>query len=410
LYFPDSTWRPKVVKVPNKKEPLVAVPGTGAPLGTAPKEAALLELIKDEIDQGRKCLLMVAQTDKLDIQPQWHDFLDANDISSAVLREDPYGREKWIATQEKKGTQVLISHPRKVETGLDILGYPTIIWMAPEFSIYTVMQASGRAYRLGQKKDCKVYHFAYTNTLQEDALKLVIAKAAAAKRVNGDTIDKDDLADLDGLARDSIVNALARVMTNQGTDIKADLIALEVEYAQVSDGIFVDRFEDCEDAEAATELYAQLVEQMKEKNDEETKVESLSDLFDKANADYQVEDAYITNGSSITDDEDPEFAEDELEDEVIEEPAEELQVKWTKARIIPTRQGVVTQVIEEPALTGVLAMVHKNTATVTVDPAVEEVPAEAEPVQQRLVFGESRIEITTRKKARKVVAAQMSLF
>ena len=105
-----------------------------------------------------------------------------------------------------------------------------------------------------------------------------------------------------------------------------------------------------------------------------------------------------------------------MDDDDIEETDDELKVTWTKARIIPTRQGIVTQVIKESPLTGVLAMVHKNAPKVEIEPAADEnapaedVLVEAEPEQPRLVFGETRIEITKRKKVRKTSSAQMSLF
>jgi hypothetical protein len=46
-----------------------------------------------------------------------------------VLRAsvDTSKREAWYARQIKEGVQVVISHPKLVETGLDLLDFPTII-------------------------------------------------------------------------------------------------------------------------------------------------------------------------------------------------------------------------------------------------------------------------------------------
>jgi superfamily II DNA or RNA helicase len=372
LYWPDSPWRPKIVKEEGKAAPLVAIPGTGQPLGVAPKEAKILELIQEELAADRKCLLMVAQSNTLDIQPQWKEFLAFNNISSEILREDPYKREAWIKKQEKRGTQVLISNPKKVETGLDILGYPTIIWMSPDFSIYTVMQASGRAFRLGQTKDCKVYHFAYAETLQDQALRLVIAKAAAAKRVNGDTIDSDDLADLDGLAADSIENALAKtIMENSSSRTLLNEIALEFEQAQKD--IYEGRFAECVTLEEAEEIYKELTT---ENNPQAVK--TLADFMAIANEEFKTEENYL-DGSSIQNDEDPEFViESEPEPEIFTPVASET------VKIVDEEQQ------PEPA------------PIVTV-----------EPVQTRLVFGKATIKVTGSRKRSKQEATkvvQLSLF
>jgi len=398
MFWPDAPWRAKEVYLPNEEEPLVSIPGTGQPLGIAPKESQILELIKDEIDNGRNCLLVLGQTNTLDIQPQWKAFLAQHNIHAAILKGTPAKREAWIRKAEKDNVQVIISHPKKVETGLDILSYPTIIWMAPDFSIYTVIQASGRAYRLGQTNDCKVYHFAYTDTIQGQALKLIIAKAAAAKRVNGDTIESDDLADLDKLASSSIENELAKLMRS-GVEQKAKMVQINLDYEMVSDGIFTGHFTDCESPTEAKKLFRELAkanhpDKGGQVDGETVKVESLQDLFERANKAFAEESAY-TSEESITDDEDPEYVVEDQEPTPVDENTEELngiKYTWTKARIVHTPAGVVAQVIEKPEVVEVVEVIDVE-------------PNEPE----RLVFGKSKITVSKRKPA-KVNAAQMSLF
>ena len=72
--------------------------------------------------------------------------------------------------------------------------------MGTEYSVYTVLQASRRSWRIGQTQPVKVYFYTYEETLQEDALSLIAAKVAATLRVNGDTVANDSLAELDSLA------------------------------------------------------------------------------------------------------------------------------------------------------------------------------------------------------------------
>jgi len=394
IFWPDAPWRSKVVKLAGQEEPLVSIPGTGQPLGVAPKEAAILQLIKDELAENRRCLLMLGQTNTLNIQPQWKAFLGDHGIKAAILKGPPSAREAWITKAEKNGVQVIISHPKKVETGLDILAYPTIIWMAPDFSIYTVIQASGRAYRLGQTNDCKVYHFAYTDTLQGQALKLIIAKAAAAKRVNGDTIEKDDLADLNKLASSSIENELAKMM-KEGVERKATMTQINLDYEMVTDGIFTGYFVDSETPDEAKTLYRQLAkdhhpDRVGEQEAGTDKVESLMDLFERANAEYAEESAYLGD-ESITDDEDPEFVDEEPAP--AEEPDVSFNYKWTKAKLAITPKAVIPVVEVTP-----------------LEAEVEHNPVENKPeVPERLVFGKSTITVS-KKKSAKVNAAQLSLF
>ena len=49
----------------------------------------------------------------------------------AVMKAEavsPDRREKWVADRVKQGLDVLICHPRLVQTGLDLIDFPTICW------------------------------------------------------------------------------------------------------------------------------------------------------------------------------------------------------------------------------------------------------------------------------------------
>ena len=48
--------------------------------------------------------------------------------------------------------QVCICHPKLVQTGLDLLEFPTIFFVQTGYSIYTLRQASRRSWRIGQKR------------------------------------------------------------------------------------------------------------------------------------------------------------------------------------------------------------------------------------------------------------------
>ena len=71
---------------------------------------------------------------------------------------------------------MLVCHPRLVQTGLDLVEFPTICWYETDYSVYTMRQASRRSWRIGQTQPVQVVFMAYRNTLQADALKLVAKK------------------------------------------------------------------------------------------------------------------------------------------------------------------------------------------------------------------------------------------
>ena len=55
------------------------------------------------------------------------DFLTRHGFKVAVMKADavaPNRREKWVADKVKEGIDVLICHPRLVQTGLDLIDFP----------------------------------------------------------------------------------------------------------------------------------------------------------------------------------------------------------------------------------------------------------------------------------------------
>ena len=230
LFWPDSPRRAKLVSDPRTGETVAAIPGLPEDF-VGPKEVEIIELCQKEKMEGRKVLLLCLQTDTLDIQPEWKRMLEDAGLKTAVLRAAPNKREGWVEKQVQAGVDVIISHPKKVETGIDLLDFPTIVWMSPHYSVYTVLQASRRSWRIGQTKPVKVYYFAYADTIQEQALYLVAAKVAAAQRVNGDTVADDSLAELDNITGNDIVATLARIVTG---DTELNTQSLQQAFAEAN--------------------------------------------------------------------------------------------------------------------------------------------------------------------------------
>jgi hypothetical protein len=87
--------------------------------------------------------------------------------------------------QVEKGIDVLICHPELVKTGLDLLAFPSIIFMQSGYSVYTLMQAARRSWRIGQRQAVEVYFLGYERTAQIQCLSLMAKKIAVSQSTAG---------------------------------------------------------------------------------------------------------------------------------------------------------------------------------------------------------------------------------
>ena len=63
--------------------------------------------------------------------------MENNGLRTTVLKANtvkPEKREKWIQDKVSQ-IDVMISHPRLVQTGLDLIDFPTFVFQEIEFSI-----------------------------------------------------------------------------------------------------------------------------------------------------------------------------------------------------------------------------------------------------------------------------------
>ena len=89
------------------------------------KERRLIDEIRKELAEGRRCQVFAVYTRKHDVTARLQRILSNEGIRTAVLRAsvDASKREAWYARQVRDGVQVVISHPNLVETGLDYVEY-----------------------------------------------------------------------------------------------------------------------------------------------------------------------------------------------------------------------------------------------------------------------------------------------
>ena len=92
-----------------------------------PKEKALVELVSEERKKGRRVLVYATHTGTRDITERMAEFLGREGFRVAVMKAEavpPERREAWVADRVKEGTDVMVCHPRLVQTGLDLVDFP----------------------------------------------------------------------------------------------------------------------------------------------------------------------------------------------------------------------------------------------------------------------------------------------
>ena len=67
--------------------------------------------------------------------------------------------------------------------------FQTIVWYECEYSLYVLMQATKRIYRVGQTNDVEIHFAVYKNTLEHRAVSLAGQKWSAAQLLYGDSIE-----------------------------------------------------------------------------------------------------------------------------------------------------------------------------------------------------------------------------
>lgn len=186
------------------------------------KDRRMVAICKKEVKQGRKCCIYPVFTGKHDVRPKIQKALADAGLRAVVLPDtvQPVAREDWIAKRAGE-IDVLIVHPKRVMTGLDLVQFPTLIWYQVGYSTHVLRQASARARRPIQTQPCKVIFLFYERTIQEKALALMGEKEAASQALEG-TFDTRALkALMNGGEDDDIMAALARSLERDAPKLDA---------------------------------------------------------------------------------------------------------------------------------------------------------------------------------------------
>lgn len=182
------------------------------------KDRKIVEQCKSELAQGRKCAIYVSFTGEHDVRPKIIAMLKREGIRAVGMPDTvkPEAREDWIAKHIHE-IDVLVVHPKRVMTGLDLVQFPSLMWYQVGYSTHVLRQASARARRPTQTQACKVFFFYYEGTIQEQALALMGEKEAASQALEG-TFDVAALKNMmNGGQNDDIMAALANRLGSRGS-------------------------------------------------------------------------------------------------------------------------------------------------------------------------------------------------
>ncbi|QCJ45408.1 helicase (plasmid) [Bacillus sp. S3] len=158
------------------------------------KEKKLQEIIKGEMEEGRKSIVYVRDTGSSvqgrDVRPRLQHVLEQIGAKVCILdtsSTQTNKRTEWLKKKiEKEGYDVCIVSQELVQVGLDLLCTPTLIFYQFSWSLFTINQAARRAWRIGQTEECRLYYLAYKDTFQEQMATLIAQKNKAAGAINGE--------------------------------------------------------------------------------------------------------------------------------------------------------------------------------------------------------------------------------
>lgn len=215
LAYPDAPWRgEKVIRREVDREEIIAQAPALSAETIYPKEKRLIELCLNEKRERRRVIIYCTHTETRDITERLKGLLEPEGIKVTVLKShttDSEKREQWVQDKVKEGIDVLICHPKLVQTGLDLIDFPTLVFFQIEYSVYTSRQASRRSWRIGQKNPVKVYYLIYGETLQEKGLNLIARKVKASLMVEGELLNEGLSAQTDD---EDIMTELAKSLVS----------------------------------------------------------------------------------------------------------------------------------------------------------------------------------------------------
>ena len=170
LAWPDCCFRSETVVHPRTRNTLAFVPAQFNELEVMPKERELIEIC--QAGEGRRSQDpgLFGLTGTRDTTSRLKVLLEQEGFKVAVLRAsvDASRREDWIAEQLGPRHRRAHHQSRAGETGLDLLEFPTIVFLQSGYNVYSLQQAARRSWRIGQKQPVRVIYLGYAKLLADD--------------------------------------------------------------------------------------------------------------------------------------------------------------------------------------------------------------------------------------------------
>jgi len=200
---------------------IVCYPGLGEEF-TSAKEEKLVEIVRENLADDRGCVIYCHYTSYYAVHHRVRDVLKRNGIDSVAVLESnvsPDERVVWLAEQARKGTKVIVCNMALVETGLDLLHWPTIIFHQLSYDINSVRQASRRAWRVGQTRECRIYYLVADGTQQMAQFQTCLEKRAHALMTEG-RLDKSEMWKFVKDSRMSLAADIAQCISTEDIGLK----------------------------------------------------------------------------------------------------------------------------------------------------------------------------------------------
>jgi hypothetical protein len=196
LCWPLAPWSPRSIE--SHKAGLAYTPEPLDRNLVLPHHNWLVEAIAPALYERRRTILFLQHVrsvglveDLLRKLPQLLHERHGLHLRAAVLRSSTCAaglRGAWFKGQEERGTMLVLTHPRLVGVGMNLVGWPNLTFLEPPYELIRALQARRRSWRPTQTQAVNVRWLGYEGTLGEQALDIVGRKALASGLLMGDDV------------------------------------------------------------------------------------------------------------------------------------------------------------------------------------------------------------------------------
>jgi hypothetical protein len=157
---------------------------------TYPLELRLIEILRKELYEGRRTMIYFEQNDIRSMSERLQWVLKESELSAWVLPNDTEAEDREEAIRKaisQQGYRIVIVPYRRVSEGLNLQDVvDSIVWFEMAMNLFTLDQASRRAWRLGKTNLVRIYYLAYARTAAYRKLRNLGSRSGAASAFSGE--------------------------------------------------------------------------------------------------------------------------------------------------------------------------------------------------------------------------------